>query len=229
MPGALLVGALAALGAAVLGVVAGAVIAGQPLRIPAPLAAVAVGAVVVALLIPAPRRAGPVAGHLTLQSQGDGAVVQVTLHPPDAARHALWFEAVSWQGGGMRRSVMQPAGQGVYRSSDPMPVTGEWKTVVRLHRGAELIALPVYLPEDTKIRAPLVAAIDADRAFVSDTKLMLRETKPGPAWPRIVIYSAIAVFGLVAGAFVALAARRIHHPERREERRPLSSPAMAAR
>jgi hypothetical protein len=129
----------------------------------------------------------------------------------------------------MRRSLMQPVAPGVYRSSGPMPVTGAWKTVVRLHRGRELIALPVYLPEDAEIRAPLIPAADTGRAFVGDTRLMLRETKPGPAWPRIVVYSAITVFALVAGAVVILAARRIHEPERQEDRQPSSRTALAAR
>ena len=35
---------------------------------------------------------------------------------------------------------------GVYRTTEPLPIDGEWKTMIRLHTGRALSALPIYLP-----------------------------------------------------------------------------------
>ena len=86
--------------------------------------------------------------------------------------------------------------------------------------------MPVYLPEDRAIRAPLVPAVDGERRFVADTLLMLRETKPGPAWTRLVVYTVIAVLTVVASAVVAMAGRRIRGPDHRGRRMP--QPAVLA-
>jgi hypothetical protein len=138
---------------------------------------------------------------------------------------------MSWQGGGLHRSAMVPGPDGIYRSSDPVPVTGDWKTVVRLHRGRDLLALPVYLPEDREIAAPPVPAVDGDRAFMADTELMLREAKPGPAWPRLVAFGVIILYAAAATAVVGLAARRIQQPARRGRpgRVAGADPPLAAR
>ena len=223
-PQALLVGGLAAVGAAVLGVAAGAFIAGRPIGTRGPVVAAAVAAVVVSLVVPAPRDTGRVSGRLALDRRGDQAVVRLDLQPADAAAQARWFDVVSWQGGGMIRTTMRPVSEGRYESSRPMPISDDWKTVVRLHRGGELLGLAVYLPEDREIRAPLVPAVDGERSFVADTRLMLRETKAGPAWPRLVVYFIIALFTVLATAVVARVGQRIHAPDRPGRR--LSHPAV---
>jgi hypothetical protein len=176
--------------------------------------------VVVSLVIPAPRHATRASGRLTLDRRGDQALVRLDLQPVDAAAQARWFDVVSWQGGGMIRAAMRPVSEGRYESSRPMPISGDWKTVVRLHRGDELSGLAVYLPEDRAIRAPLVPAVDGERSFVADIRLMLRETKTGPAWPRLVVYFVIVVFAVVATAVVARVGQRIHAPGQQGRRRP---------
>ena len=59
--------------------------------------------------------------------------------------------------------------QGVYRSTQPVPVHGEWKTMVRLHKGNSIIGLPIYAPEDTAIPAPA-----RRRACALRARLLLR-------------------------------------------------------
>jgi hypothetical protein len=214
---------LAAMGAAVIGVVCGAFVAGRPSRIPARVLAAAAAVVVVALVIPSPRRAAPVEGQLSFERRGaDAAVVQVALQPPGAAQDARWFEVVSWQGGGLRRSAMMRGADGVYRSPDAVPLAGEWKTVVRLHRGQDLLALPVHLPEDREIGAPAVPAVEGQRRFVADPDVMLREAKPGPAWPRLLVFGVLAAFVAVAASVVVLAGLRIERSGARRRSRPPS-------
>jgi hypothetical protein len=171
-----------------------------------------------ALAVPGPRVGDHVTGALTLDRRGDEAAVTVALTPPDAADHANRFEVLSWQGGGVRQTPLDRVGPGRYASRGTVPVSGDWKTLIRLHRGARLVGIPVYAPEDREIRAPLVPAVDGVRPFVPDTKVMLRETKPGPAWPRLVIYTAIALAAAGSASLTWLAAARIEGRRRRAAR-----------
>ena len=210
-PEAFLIGGLAALGAALIGTAAGGAMAGDNRRLPTGALAAGLFAVAVALTVPAPRMGDRVTGSLTLDRRADGAeaVVTVALTPVDAADEAKWFEAVSWQGGGVRQVALQRIGPGRYVSQGTVPITGDWKTFIRLHRGQSLVGIPVYAPEDREIRAPLVPAVDGTRPFVPDTKLMLREAKAGPAWPRLAIYAAIGLAAAGSAGVTWLAAARI--------------------
>ncbi|WP_034267853.1 hypothetical protein [Haloechinothrix halophila] len=108
----------------------------------------------------------------------------VTLHPSDADTDLNWLSVISWQGGDFFRTEMVKGADGVYRSERSVPVYGSWKTGVRLHTGNNLMAaLPVYLPYDSEIAAPPVAAESGTRTFGPEHELLQRERKPGvPEW-----------------------------------------------
>jgi hypothetical protein len=133
-----------------------------------------------------------------------GTVV-VRLDPPSGADDALWFTATAWQGGGLVVNRLQRVRPGVYRSTRPVPLTGEWKTMLRLHRGDALTALPLYLPADEAIPVAGVAARPSlDRAFGPEQKLLQRERKSAASWLWAAAYAvvlAIAVAFLVALAW----------------------------
>ncbi len=80
------------------------------------------------------------------------------------------MQTTAWQGGGLRVDQMEKVREGVYRTTEPIPVSGEWKTLVRLHRGRELAGIPVFLPADPAIPAPAVAAKPSfNRPLVDET------------------------------------------------------------
>ena len=90
----------------------------------------------------------------TSSTDRDGWVrVEVTLDPRTAADDSEWFNLTSWQGGGSVVQELEPRGEGVYIAPEPVPVTGEWKTQIRLHDDRSLMAVPVYLPDDPVIPA----------------------------------------------------------------------------
>jgi hypothetical protein len=212
-PEAVLVGLLAAVGAAVIGAAAGAAAGGHPIRLPGRAVAAAGVAVLVALVIPSPRTGLEAAGNITLERRGDQAVVRVALDPPTAATGAHWFEVLAWQGGDLVNAPMVGEGEGRYRSNRAVPITGNWKTVVRLHEGTILTGLPVYLPADPEIDAPLIPAVDGRRDFVLDTSLMMREAKPGSATVRVIVYALIAATAATSLTVLAFSARRLQrHP-----------------
>ena len=197
LPEAVLVGAIAAVGAGVLGLAFAGGVLGRPVGVGAAALVAAGAAVLASLVIPLPRNVGDVTGDLTLERRGDEAVVDVRLEPRDAADDARWFQVSAWQGGGLELAEMEEVAPGHYRSDRPVPVTGDWKTLVRLHRGDEMMTVPVYLPADPEIDEPEVPAVDRRMPFESETEYLLRETEPGNA------LFARVVFGLLAGIVAA--------------------------
>ena len=104
----------------------------------------------------------------------------VRLDPADAADEARWLSITSWQGG--EASVVQQLEEGptpgVYESTEPVPVDGTWKTILRLHRDDEVLGMPIFLPEDTAIPAPEVPAPPSfTREFILDKENLQREQK----------------------------------------------------
>ncbi len=166
-------------------------------------------ALLATLVYPQPRNVGPVDAVIRLQPVGDRALVEVALTPPDAAERAAGFAVVAWQGGGRVSAELNKVGEGRYVSSKPLPITGSWKTMVGLFRGDQVMAAPVYLPADPAFGAPAIPALaERQTSFVRNTKLFLRETKPGPAWPAIVGYSGLSgVTAVWIGLFVLAVVR----------------------
>ena len=211
LPSAVLVGGLMALGAAVLGAAYGGAVLREPGRLPRTAIALATVAVVVALLLPLPRRTGNVNAALDIQptASGESVNVTVTLDPPDAANDAHWFQVMAWQGGGMHAVDLHQVSPGTWQSDEPVPVGGKWKTMVRLQRGDELMSAPVFLPADPEIGAPEIPAVSRTIALGGEEQYLMREVKPGEATVKILAYAIIAIVALLwAGSFV-LAAKRI--------------------
>ncbi len=183
---------------------------GAPTGVPVVALALAGLALIAALAFPLPRRVGNVDATIALERQGDEAVVDVRLRPPDAAENAIAFAVSSWQGGGTRRADLRRVGPGHYRSDGAVPVTGSWKSMVSLLRGDQVMAAPVYLPADPEIGAPEIPAVPVrDVAFMRNTKLLLREQHPGPAWPAVLAYSGLALLVAIFVALIAYTAVRI--------------------
>jgi hypothetical protein len=212
LPDAVLVGALAALGAAVLGASLGRAVAreGRGLCLPRWAVVAGAGAALVSLALPFPRTVGDVTAELTLRPAPGGEVVpRVVLDPIDAAEGARWFQAMSWQGGELRLAEMVRVAPGTYEADGPIPVTGPGKALVRLHRGSELMAVPIRLPADPEIDAPEIPAVDRTVAFSSETEFLLREQTPGGAAMAVAIYALLAAIAVGWATAFAVAARRI--------------------
>jgi hypothetical protein len=129
------------------------------------------------------------------------AEATVRIEPASAADDAAWVQMTSWQGGGRQVDRLERTGPGTYESTKPVPVYGEWKTLLRLHEGNALLAVPIYMPEDTAIPAPEVKAEPQfTRPFVDETKLLQRELKDDvPAW--ITVAASLVVL-LISLSFV---------------------------
>ena len=218
MPGALL-GCVAALAAALVGWAMGRVFAGSRARVGGRALALGGVALVLALAAPFPRNDAHIEAVLETRPAGqDRAAVEIELDPPRAAARANWFEILSWQGGSVETTALEEVAPGRYRGESPVPVTGDWKTVIRLAKDDTMVGAPVYMPADPEIGASEVAV--RPRRVVElqeDGEFLLREAREGSTWPAVVANGAIlavAVIWLVAlvRGFLAVSSPRGHTP-----------------
>jgi hypothetical protein len=202
LPETIALGLLAALAGAIVGAGLGAAITGRPApegssrRLAAAAVAVAFCALAISLALPIKRVRSDVTATAKLQVAGQLAFVELTLTPANAADDARWFEAMSWQGGGLAVSQFSRVAPGVYRTEKPIPIGGKAKALVRFHRGAEMGAVPIRFPDDPEIGASSIPAEDRTAIFERDSKLLMREAHGGnPLTARFVfgVLSAIVV------------------------------------
>jgi hypothetical protein len=139
----------------------------------------------------------------------------VRLTPRDAAEDARWFDVTAWQGGGLVVDPLERVAPGVYRSTEPIPVGGNWKTMIRLHSGSSLAAVPIFLPRDAAIPAPEVPAhASFSRGFVDETQLLQREKTGGSPALVAVAYATVASIALSLLALLAWSLHRLAFPPR---------------
>src|SRR5262249_36737044 len=140
-----------------------AALVGRPRAWAAAGASLAAVAAVVAFLLPttAPTDAH---AHIALHTvhagtgpSGDGRTVAATVRfdPARAVADANWLTITAWQGGGrLVVDRLRSLGDGVYATTQPIPVSGDWKAMIRFQRGRDLAAIPVAMPADAAIPVP---------------------------------------------------------------------------
>ena len=102
----------------------------------------------------------------------------VRINPPDLiSEDPNWVSVLGWQGGlanerGIFVDHFEKVGPGHYRSTQPMPVYGKWKTLLRVHDGRILTAVPVFLAADPGIGA------GGARPTVDDAAVRIRDHNP---------------------------------------------------
>ncbi|OBI82394.1 hypothetical protein [Mycobacterium sp. E740] len=131
-----------------------------------------------------------------------------------------WVSVLGWQGKltherGMFVDNLEKVGPGHYRSTAPMPVSGTWKTLLRVHDGRMLTAVPIYLAGDPGIGAKEVPA-DASmtRPFVAEITILQRERSPDiPASLWLIGCLVVLVCSLAMVAGVSWGGGRINRSE----------------
>ena len=154
---------------------------------------------------------------VTVQALNDGtANLTVRLQPASLANDVAWFNVTSWQGGdllsgrGLQLTALDRIGPGVYRTQRPVPVTGDYKSVLRVATGRTQMAVGVYLPEDKAIPAALVpASPHFTRTFVQDQTLLQREAIGGSPALKHTAYGVLGVLALLWIATLSLGLARL--------------------
>ena len=198
------------LAGAVLGTLLATGLRGE-LMAPRPARALTVGAIVVLMVCMADGliTTEPRDATVTIATQGDRATVRVD--PPQLADDAAWVTVTGWQGGGLVVDRLERVSAGVYRSTEPMPLTGEWKTLVRIQSGRGVLGAPVRLPEDAAIPAPEVLAKPGVPArLVDDTRILQREQKQDVAgWMVLVAHLIVLAIALAFAAALSWGVGRV--------------------
>lgn len=135
----------------------------------------------------------------------------VRLHPADAADGARWLTVTAWQGGGSVVNKLELVRPGLYRTTRPIPVYGNWKSTIRLARGTAVQGLPLFLPKDSAIPVGEVPAKRRfTRSFVVDKTLLQREQKGDvPGLLTLIAYLTTLLIGLGLVATLGVGLRRL--------------------
>ena len=213
-----------AIAAALIGSAMGDVLTRRKLGVPKTALVLAGIGVVGLLALPLPRNEEPIQAVVETEPASNGyADLSIALDPANAAEPADWFEVTSWQGGALQNTPLEEVSPGLYRAIEPVPVTGDWKSFVRIAKKDLMVAVPVYLPADPEIGASEVPLLPRREAtFQRDTELLLREAREGESLPAILAYTAILMLAVVwvAGfiwTFSRVARRRTGEPLRPTE------------
>jgi hypothetical protein len=144
---------------------------------------------------------------------GPGRHVQarVTLDPRTAADDAKWVSVTAWQGHGrLVVNRLKKVGEGVYETTKPIPVNGDWKALLRVHRDDAILGAPIYLPADPAIPAKGVPAKAAfTRPLVADHKILQRESKSASGILPLLDYGAVLAIALALCALMGWGLSRL--------------------
>jgi hypothetical protein len=231
------------------GLLAGLLVAGIRMELPRP--AVARGiyagcmAVLVALIANGLVMGAPKDSTATVSveeaSSGGGreGIVTARFSDDSLAEDASWVNVTSWQGGGLEINELERRGEGTWSTDEAVPLYGDWKSMLRVHNGRDLSAVPVFLPEDRAIPAEEVPApigAPVTRELVEDKLVLQREVKTDtPSW---LTSAAVGFVGMLYLTFLTLVAWGVGRvgregeagtaPEKRREGRGVAPRAKPA-
>ena len=112
-------------------------------------------------------------------------IAKVRLSPAGLVdENPAWVQILSWQGGDVVSDRLRRTGPDTWESTKPMPVYGNWKTLLRLHDDRMLAAAPIFMAADEALGAKeLPAEAHFTRDIVPEITLLQRERKfDAPAW-----------------------------------------------
>ncbi len=180
----------------------------------AALACLAVIGGTLAYLLPTKVPEGSATVTLRDIDSGPGRTVAATVRfkPASVANDADWLTATAWQGGDkLVVDRLENVGNGVWRTTEPLPVSGSWKSAIRVHRGSEMATIPVFMPEDTAIPAAgIPASAEFTRKLTGDKEVLQRERKDDvPGWLYGVAGIVVLSFWLMILAAIAWGLARI--------------------
>ncbi len=159
----------------------------------------------------------------------------VRLNPPNmVSDNPEWLSILSWQGQienhrGLVIDRLERVGPGHYRSTEPVPVWGSWKTLLRVQDGVTMSAVPIYEPTDAAIPAAEVPALESStRPFVQEITILQRERdQDSPVWLFNAGSVVVLILTLMVIASIAWGAGRINREtntqQAAEDKRPLVS------
>jgi hypothetical protein len=167
---------------------------------------------------------GPERAQVVLNDidSGPRRTVEATIrvHPRDSVNDPEFMSVTGWQGGGSVIDPLERVGEGVYRTTEPIPVHGGWKSTLRIQQGDALVSMPLFMPSDEAIPAREVPAEPRfTRAFQPDIEVLQRERKQDVSGVlQLAAYLTVLAIALALIALIAWALVRVDRGEARPSR-----------
>jgi hypothetical protein len=220
LPEGLVLAAVGGIAGGVIGALLGQALRGELPRpaVARPLVAVAIGAVALCVLdglVTEP----PGAARVALRVDRGGQVA-LRVDPAAIAAEPAWLTVSAWQGGGLHVDRLRRTGANTFVTTAPVPLGGEWKSMVRIQDGRRIMAAPIRLPADPAIPVAAVPArANVTRELQPDHEVLQRERKQGvPTWlwtaaGAVVLSLALAFIAALAWGVGRLARATAPEPE----------------
>ena len=165
--------------------------------------------------------------EVDVSEDGSTAETVIRFNRPPTDGELTWVAVTAWQGGssGLHIDHLERVDPVTYRTTEPMPVDGTWKTLVRVHDGRMLAAAPLYMPEDSALGEPEVPAVAGKPRTVGDEKLILqRELKDDvPGWLWLVAGMVVLACSLILVAALGWGTSRYSRLRRQAAELPTDS------
>jgi hypothetical protein len=152
-------------------------------------------------------------------------MAKVSVQPADLIDDdPTWVQLTAWQGGtddrnGVVTHQLKRTGESTWESTQPVPVGGNWKTLLRVQDGRMLAGVPIFMPADEPLNAEEVPVeAQSTRQFVPEIEILQRERElDSPAWMwgvanLIVLLCSLAILTGISVA-VGRVSRRIGEQE----------------
>jgi hypothetical protein len=175
---------------------------------------------------------GPERAQVSLRDIQSGkertVAATIRLDPRDSVDDPEFMNVTAWQGGGSVVDPLEKVGQGVYRTTKPIPVYGGWKSTMRIQQGDALISMPLFMPRDEAIPAKEVPAkASFTRGFQPDIQVLQRERKQDVSG-ALTLMAYLTVLA-IALALIALISWSLLRVDRGEGRSPRASRSRRTR
>lgn len=168
-------------------------------------------AIVAALFFVAGSPGGGGTATITTTANAEGTAltsVRVVFDPPSVGERTDWLTVGSYQGGGLEMKRLEKQSDGSWYAEGDFPITGTWKTVVRLSKDGNRSAVPVRMPLDRELGLPEIRAEQVvTRDVVNDLELLQRERRPdtpGWLWSAGLGFCFLMYLGLLAPVVLSL-------------------------
>jgi hypothetical protein len=141
----------------------------------------------------------------------------VTVQPADLIDDdPTWMQLTAWQGGtddtkGVVTHQLRRTGENTWESTQPVPVGGNWKTLLRVQDERMLAGVPIFMPADEPLdvgEVPVEAEMTRD--FVPEIEILQRERDfDSPAWMWAVANLIVLLCSLAILAGISVAVSRV--------------------
>jgi hypothetical protein len=127
-----------------------------------------------------------------------------------------WVQLTAWQGGsdamkGVVTHQLTRTGENTWKSTQPVPVGGNWKTLLRVQDERMLAGVPIFMPADEPLgvgEVPVEAEMTRD--FVPEIEILQRERDfDSPAWMWGVANLIVLLCSLAILAGISVAVSRV--------------------